>query len=236
MSRIKCVVVGDSEVEKTSLLISYVTLLQDVSSPSEYIPTVFDNYTINVTVDGKPVSLGLWDTAGQEDYDRLRPLSYPKTDVFVVCFSLVSPASFENVKAKWYPEIRQHCPNTPIILVGAMLDLRDNQEIIDKLKKMGHAPIDYSQGLQMQREIGAVNYLECSALTREGLKEVFDEAIRAVRQPQKYTAVIRPTNKKVGSCIPALLPHHWEALESKDATHQSTQPSAEVTGAQETSS
>ena len=77
-------------------------------------PPVFDNYS----VDGKPINLGLWDTAGQEDYNRLRALSYPQTDVFLACFSIISSASFENVKAKWYPEIHQHCPNVPIILVG----------------------------------------------------------------------------------------------------------------------
>uniref|UniRef100_A0A2K5H8C1 small monomeric GTPase n=1 Tax=Colobus angolensis palliatus TaxID=336983 RepID=A0A2K5H8C1_COLAP len=162
-------------VGKTCLLISYTTN----AFPGEYIPTVFDNYSANVMVDGKPVNLGLWDTAGQEDYDRLRPLSYPQTDVFLICFSLVSPASFENVRAKWYPEVRHHCPNTPIIL---------------KLKEKKLTPITYPQGLAMAKEIGAVKYLECSALTQRGLKTVFDEAIRAVLCPP-------PVKKRKRKCL-----------------------------------
>ena len=61
---------------------------------------VFDNYAVTVMIGGEPYTLGLFDTAGQEDYDRLRPLSYPQTDVFLVCFSVVSTSSFENVKEK----------------------------------------------------------------------------------------------------------------------------------------
>ncbi|KTG38510.1 hypothetical protein cypCar_00047950 [Cyprinus carpio] len=154
MQAIKCVVVGDGAVGKTCLLISYTTN----AFPGEYIPTVFDNYSANVMVDGKPVNLGLWDTAGQEDYDRLRPLSYPQT-------------------------VRHHCPNTPIILVGTKLDLRDDKDTIERLRDKKLSPITYPQGLAMAREIGAVKYLECSALTQRGLKTVFDEAIRAVLCP-----------------------------------------------------
>ncbi|KAJ7786426.1 hypothetical protein B0H16DRAFT_1446177 [Mycena metata] len=188
MQAIKCVVVGDGAVGKTCLLISYTTN----AFPGEYIPTVFDNYSANVMVDGKTISLGLWDTAGQEDYDRLRPLSYPQTDVFLICFSLVSPPSYENVRTKWYPEISHHAPSTSVVLVGTKLDLREDQATIEKLRDRRMAPIQYQQGVQMQRDINAVKYLECSALTQKGLKTVFDEAIRAVLNPPQRAA--KPAN------------------------------------------
>ncbi|XP_026771078.3 ras-related C3 botulinum toxin substrate 1 isoform X2 [Pangasianodon hypophthalmus] len=179
MQAIKCVVVGDGEAEKICLLKSYTSN----AFHGEYTPTVFDDYSVTVMVDGKPVTLGLYDTTGQEDYERLRPLSYPQTDVFLICFSLVSPASFENVRAKWYPEVTHHCPNTPIILVGTKIDLRDDKDTIEKLKEKKLTPITYPQGLAMAKEIGSVKYLECSALTQRGLHTVFDEAIRAVLCP-----------------------------------------------------
>ncbi|KAI5453491.1 Rho GTPase protein rac1 [Naganishia albida] len=187
---IKCVVVGDGAVGKTCLLISYTTN----SFPSEYVPTVFDNYSAQIQVDGSPVSLGLWDTAGQEDYDRLRPLSYPATDVFLICFSIVSPPSFENVRTKWYPEVQHHCPSTPKILVGTKLDLRRDQVTLDKLKAKRQVPVEYSQGVAMANEIKAAKYLECSALTQQNLKTVFDEAIRVVLNPNRRSGKSKRNN------------------------------------------
>ncbi|KAG1774784.1 ras family-domain-containing protein [Suillus placidus] len=104
----------------------------DLKALPSHSVSVFDNYSANVMVDGKPISLGLWDTAGHEDYDRLRPLSYPQTDVFLICFSLVSPPSYENVRTKWWPEISHHVPSTSVVLVGT--DLRKDPATIEKLR------------------------------------------------------------------------------------------------------
>merc|ERR1712125_146620 len=149
MQSIKLVVVGDGAVGKTCLLISYTSN----AFPKEYVPTVFDNYSANVMVDGKAINLGLWDTAGQEDYDRLRPLSYPQTDIFLLCFSVVSPPSFENVRAKWNPEITHHCPGTAKLLVGTKVDLREDSDTIARLSDKKMSPITPEQGESMMKEI-----------------------------------------------------------------------------------
>mmetsp|Transcript_11731 Transcript_11731/g.12884 ORF Transcript_11731/g.12884 Transcript_11731/m.12884 type:complete len:191 (+) Transcript_11731:70-642(+) len=178
MQNIKLVVNGDGAVGKTCMLISYTTN----AFPSEYVPTVFDNYSANVMVSGKPFQLGLWDTAGPEDYDRLRPLSYPQTDVFLICFSVVSKTSLSNVVSKWQPEVRHHCPDTPIVLAGLKMDLRTT------LKSDGtpYDCIPREEGEKVAKEIGAMSYVECSALTQDGLKAAFDEAILVAMSNSPY--------------------------------------------------
>jgi len=184
MRSVKCVVVGDGAVGKTCLLICYT----QNAFPQDYVPTVFDNYAAQVRVDNKGViqsiNLNLWDTAGQEEYDTLRPLSYPGADIFLVCFSVNTPDSYENVKAKWIGEVRHHAPHIPVVLVGTKVDLRKDEQTIAALKAKGQAPISLEQGEKLARELGCVKYLECSAKEQQGLKNVFDETIKIVLNPE----------------------------------------------------
>uniref|UniRef100_A0A6B2LDY8 BTB domain-containing protein n=1 Tax=Arcella intermedia TaxID=1963864 RepID=A0A6B2LDY8_9EUKA len=121
--------------------------------------------------------MGLWDTGGREDYDRLRPISYPDTNVFFVGFSLVNPSSFENISSKWVPEIRHYMPHTPFVIGGFKLDLREDPETIKKLASKKQAPITTEMGEKLARDIGAMGYIELSALTQQNLKEAFDLCI-----------------------------------------------------------
>ncbi|KAJ8451917.1 hypothetical protein Cgig2_007400 [Carnegiea gigantea] len=201
---IKCVTVGDGAVGKTCLLISYTSN----TFPTDYVPTVFDNFSANVVVNGATVNLGLWDTAGQEDYNRLRPLSYRGADVFILAFSLISKASYENVSKKWIPELKHYAPGVPIVLVGTKLgqihtyilvaalcmalDLRDDKQFF--VDHPGAVPITAAQGEELRKQIGAPSYIECSSKTQQTLtyevepqnvKAVFDAAIKVVLQPPK---------------------------------------------------
>ncbi|XP_037075504.1 rho-related GTP-binding protein RhoA-A-like [Pollicipes pollicipes] len=114
--RLKLTVVGDGTVGKTCLLHAFVN--GTCPDEAEYIPTVFDNSSLDWSVGETPVQLSLWDTAGQEEYGRLRRLIYPATDIFVLCYAVDNVNSFKNISSLWWPELRHDCPNTPIVLVG----------------------------------------------------------------------------------------------------------------------
>ncbi|XP_057998627.1 rac-like GTP-binding protein 3 isoform X3 [Hevea brasiliensis] len=158
---IKCVTVGDGAVGKTCMLICYTSN----KFPTDYIPTVFDNFSANVVVEGTTVNLGLWDTAGQEDYNRLRPLSYRGADVFVLAFSLVSRASYENILKKWVPELQHYASGVPAVLVGTKMDLREDKHYL--ADHPGLVPVTTSQGEELRKQIGAAYYVECSSKTQQ---------------------------------------------------------------------
>ncbi|KAI9293917.1 hypothetical protein K502DRAFT_366302 [Neoconidiobolus thromboides FSU 785] len=186
--RRKLVIVGDGACGKTCLLIVF----SKGTFPEVYVPTVFENYVADVEVDGKKVELALWDTAGQEDYDRLRPLSYPDSHVILICFAVDSPDSLENVQEKWVSEVYHFCPGLPILLVACKIDLRNDQRTIEELRKNNQSPVTNDQGKACADKFGAYKYLECSAKNDQGVKEVFEHATRA-------SLLTKTRNKKGGS-------------------------------------
>ncbi|XP_069496456.1 rho-related GTP-binding protein RhoG-like [Ambystoma mexicanum] len=170
----KCVLLGDSEVGKSCLLVCFTKNVFPVYTRPSFCDTI-----VEITVDGSTFSLHLWDTAPQEEYDRLRILCYQNVKVWIICFSITSPTSYQNVKHQWYPEVCKYGPNVPILLVGTKNDLHGNAEVIKELLEQNRAPITQQQGIDLSKQIHAVKYMEFSALNQEGIKEVFMEAARA---------------------------------------------------------
>ncbi|KAF4893086.1 GTP-binding protein rho2 [Colletotrichum fructicola] len=188
--RRKLVIIGDGACGKTSLLSVFTLGYFPTSrtppwSPEKHpltssqIPTVFENYVTDCRVDGKSVQLALWDTAGQEDYERLRPLAYSKAHVILIGFSVDTPDSLDNVRHKWVEEVTRLCPGVPIILVGLKKDLREDPVAIEEMRKKSLRFVTSQEGDAAAKEIGARKYLECSSLSGEGVDDVFEAATRA---------------------------------------------------------
>ncbi|CAI5012036.1 CPS_HP_G0084950.mRNA.1.CDS.1 [Saccharomyces cerevisiae] len=169
--RRKLVIIGDGACGKTSLL--YVFTLGKF--PEQYHPTVFENYVTDCRVDGIKVSLTLWDTAGQEEYERLRPFSYSKADIILIGFAVDNFESLINARTKWADEALRYCPDAPIVLVGLKKDLRQEAHFKENATDE-MVPIEDAK--QVARAIGAKKYMECSALTGEGVDDVFEVATR----------------------------------------------------------
>ncbi|XP_041810414.1 rho-related GTP-binding protein RhoV-like [Chelmon rostratus] len=172
---LSCMLVGDGAVGKTSMVISYIFNGYN----SEYRQTAFDVFTGVVHVNGVPTRIKLIDTAGQEEFGHLRSLCYAHVDVFILCFSLVNPVSFDNITSKWIPQIRAGNPTSPIILVGTQSDLRHSVDVLIRLDQRHTKPVHFSRARRLAHRIRAHDYLECSALTQHNLKDVFDSAVFA---------------------------------------------------------
>nr|ABD65424.1 Rho3 [Suberites domuncula] len=179
----KLVTVGDKGCGKTCLLfVGYKDIF-----PELYSPNMNTNCTTDVEVDGHRVELALWDTGGgAEEYERLRPLSYPYTNVVLMCFSIDSPDSLENIPEKWTPEVQHFCPHIPIVLVGNKKDRRNDDVTCRELAKSKQEPVKTEDGRAMAEKIGAYAYLECSASTTKGVREVFETATRAALLPRSH--------------------------------------------------
>ncbi|XP_063721067.1 ras-related C3 botulinum toxin substrate 1-like [Symsagittifera roscoffensis] len=193
MKRIKCVLVGDGTVGKTCLLLR----LTEDKFAYDYLPTVFDTRNYHLTIEGETYSLELWDTAGQEDYDTLRPLSYPNTDVFILCFSVTSVSSCKNIYSKWMPELKSfypQCPNECPVVLAALK--------IDKRKENPNGTIASFETSNLAQKIGTTWYHECSAkddMGREDVKRVFEKA--ALAAIDANVVAIASKKKRKRRCI-----------------------------------
>ncbi|XP_063721358.1 rho-related protein racA-like [Symsagittifera roscoffensis] len=165
------VVVGDGVVGKSCLC----SMFSGNSFPDAYIPTVMDVSHGSVMVDGKKVRVEIQDTAGSDDFDRIRQLQYPKANAFVIVFAIDARTSFENVKIKWAPEIKHAAPGKPFILVGNKSDLRGTEEAL----------VTTSEGQARCTEIGAQLYMETSALRNTNVHNLFAEAVKMYKSPKK---------------------------------------------------
>ncbi|XP_076140673.1 rho-related BTB domain-containing protein 2 [Alosa pseudoharengus] len=192
---IKCVVVGDNAVGKTRLICARAcnATLTQYQLLATHVPTVWaiDQYRVcqevlersRDVVDDVSVSLRLWDTFG--DHHKDRRFAYGRSDVVVLCFSTANPNSLFHVKTMWYPEIKHFCPRAPVILVGCQLDLRyADLEAVNRARRPLARPIKSNEilapekGREVAKELG-VPYYETSVVAQFGVKDVFDNAIRA---------------------------------------------------------
>ena len=198
---IKFVSIGAGAMGKTCLYIRYTTN----AFPGEYIPTVFDGYSATVIVDGRTINLGLWDTAGGEDYARLRPLSYQQADVFLICMSVYdnsSNRSYLDKSGMWSnlavhtmafcQEAEAFCPLASRLLIGTKTDLRDDAECKDKCYK--------KEDMEMFAHIwGCHGYFECSALTGDNVKETFNNALKTAIKCRKE--LLNPQKSPKKDCV-----------------------------------
>jgi len=194
---LKCVVVGDHVAGKSSLIFTYTS----GKFPDHMPPTQIDNYNVFVTADGKPAQLGIWDTVGTPDHDRLRPLSYEGTECFIIAFDVNDRSALERIKSKWFTEIRYHSKDAPIVVVGLQTDRRSADP---------KQSVSADEGVKAaQKCCKNVRYLECSAKTGNGLKAVFDTVISLALLSQTDAGA---TEKKMKKPVIYLYPPETTAV------------------------
>ena len=174
---LKTIAVGYGFAGKTCMFITYT-----IKNFPEYIPTIFDNYTQQID---EYTLLDLWDTRCGQDYDRLRPLKYPQTNAFILCFDVARKDLFKNLKKHWYAELRHHCPDVPIILTATKIDLRETEENC----------VTTEEGEALAAKIRS-HYAEISSLKGIGLNELFEKVANIAREHEA-----NPRKKKSKKCV-----------------------------------
>ncbi|XP_064604111.1 rho-related protein racD-like [Liolophura sinensis] len=169
-----CSFTGDEKVGKTALAVTKATR----EFPSDYEPTVFENYAADVTVGSQTFLLGLFDNASQACYEPLRAFAYEKSDIFLLCYSVARRTSFQSLQTTWLPELEKYIKKKkPVLVIGLQTDLRTQEAAKDC--------VTTEEGKQLAIDIGAVDFFECSAYTKAGLSDVFDEVMRLMIASKK---------------------------------------------------
>ena len=186
MENVKCLVIGDSGVGKSSLIMRY-------TNSNHGRPILYGMKTKSINIGDTCINITIWDTLGGADFttlrppmytsglngvQRLQPLVYPNTSVFLICFSVIEPTSYENVLEKWFPGVNEYCPDAEVVLVGTNMDLRDNTEVVHRLKGMGMCPITRKDGVKLKKALKCAKYVECGM--NSDIQCVFQHAINAV--------------------------------------------------------
>lgn len=191
--KVKCVFLGDNNTGKTCLLLQLCYSSNTLSR--KQVESFTSAYIANIDMNGKIYQLELWDSESQQDKDAARQKNYPETDVFCLCFSIADLESFRNAERKWFREVRLFAPKAPIVLIGTKLDLRDEYKKRGKGED-GQRPtemVTHKEAKKMARKMGALKYIECSALKQKGHIEVLNEAVTAV--------ITKSTKKGKGTCV-----------------------------------
>ena len=205
---IKCTLIGDKSVGKTSMLLSY----QTNTYPSEYVPTILDTYSKATIYNDKRINLQLYDIGGEQSLENFKGQGKIGTDVFLLCFAIDNRESFTRVSSKWLPQIQNYWFSSLssddesgvrnswwiepiIILVGCKNDKSSTNSLLHEIRLRrpsrnkdprtsleSQALVTYKEAIEMKKEIRAYLYLECCSRNTTGITEIFNAAINAVLQ------------------------------------------------------
>lgn len=166
LHEISCFAVGDEGVGKTYLLKHYIF-------PPSDIQFIFDYTIYNIEYEKEFFSFKFWDPENN-DMNTLKQFDCPQIDVFLICFSIDSPLSLENVEKIWAPKVRKYNEHASLILVGCKYDLRKKNSNNDEDKSNETKLISETECLEMKKTIEAQDYIECSAFSITNIEELLN--------------------------------------------------------------
>ena len=175
VASIKCVMVGDMACGKTCAAELFA---EKKAMPAHYSPTLHGvTYKAQVTVENHPITLELYDTPGQADFEGRRSLYYPLADVVLIVFNMAERSTLENARSKWFTEVRKYIKDVPIVLAGMQNDRVEEHSF--KVPTDGYM-ISMETHIEKIKDdiIRPVLYRTCSTLQNVGVDELFENIVQ----------------------------------------------------------